>query len=507
MTVTPPAATRADVLVEASQDVVLDGLLIDGRDEEVGAGVVTTPDARDVTVSGSELTDCGRHADPSNPEARFGNACVLARADGLRLIGNRFHDCRDCDFVRGGASRVTILGNRFDRAVRGNCVDTGKAAGGGSASCNHNDMVQISGGGPWEIARNRFGEREKGTAAVFVGQGENTDNRVHDVLVANNVFASPTTRPLYQVRVMSRGVAGPPQRVRIVNNTVLFAKGSGVRLDHGWDALALDERPLVANNVLGQSDGKSCTSGRWVANLVEQGTPCPGDEAGPAHLDAEGRPTAASTAVVGRADASLAPTADVSGGRRQGRPDRGAYQFRPQAPRAAKVLARSGTSLALAWQAVGEGKLSFAVRVDGRLLTSATARARLLRGLRCGRVHAVTVEAVALGRRSLPLRLRAATRPCGDRLPTAQVRHGRRWPGRPGWCWASTSPTTAASARRWSRSTGAPCTPSRWPAAERGRPAPRARRARAARGPHVVRVAVYDRAFGVGRSSPVVVRR
>jgi hypothetical protein len=190
----PPGGPPALLSVKASTGIVIDGVLVDGRNESIGAALDLDSTASNVTVQGSELTDCGSMG-----------TCVLPSSSGLLLQGNSFHDCLDCDFIRGLASGagVTIQGNTFDRAVRGSC------AGG---TCNHNDHVQILGGGPWTIVGNRFGDRNDGAASVYVSTAANNhSNPVHDVLVENNLLQGDAGLRGVWIGAGAGGGAGVPR--------------------------------------------------------------------------------------------------------------------------------------------------------------------------------------------------------------------------------------------------------------------------------------------------------
>src|SRR5205823_897371 len=145
----------------------------------------------------------------------------------LRILRNAFHDCLDCDFIRGGGgpgAGTLIQGNRFNRAVRGSCV-------GGAASCNHNDHIQILSGGPWTIVGNRFGDRQGGAASIWIKAGNNNANApIHDVRIASNVLAGQNAGS-YGIGISGLGgSSGPPTGVTIVNNTILSGRVSGLRL-------------------------------------------------------------------------------------------------------------------------------------------------------------------------------------------------------------------------------------------------------------------------------------
>ena len=103
------------------------------------------PDDRDITVSHSEFSRC-----------QHGLACILAQGRGLTIDHVRFHDVRDADVIRGAADDVTISDSDLHDALPGTHGD------------NHNDLIQILGGGPWTIERNHFGVRANGAAQVYV---------------------------------------------------------------------------------------------------------------------------------------------------------------------------------------------------------------------------------------------------------------------------------------------------------------------------------------------------
>jgi hypothetical protein len=307
VTIEPTGSQRVTVLIRRSSGIKLDHVLIAGRSEAAGAWVGTDATDSAITVQKSELTNCGES-----------NRCIQPGAQSIRILDNHFHDCLDCDFIRGGgAGSVVIRGNTFDRAVPGSCK-------GGEASCNHNNLIQIMGGGPWTITRNTFGEASGGGASVFISTGRtNTSHRIHDVTVASNVFPNVGGRSgLIGVRVSA---GGAPRNVSIVNNTILFGKSSGVVIVPQWASQPRTARPLVANNILARSNGTDCIA-RTSHNLVEQGRRCSGDLQGPAHLDRKGSPTQKSSLVLGKANPAYTPAQDYYGRRPASPPDIGAIQ-------------------------------------------------------------------------------------------------------------------------------------------------------------------------------------
>src|SRR5262249_14136361 len=143
-TIAPPSSynSQALLLVRQSSSVDITNVAFNGVRESAGAGLDVDDSNTGVTLEHSDLTNCGDK-----------QTCVLPGSRSMLITQNAFHDCLDCDFVRGIAAGVTISHNTFDRAVRGSCtVDP----------CNHNDHVQVLGGGPWTIVDNRFGDRNNG---------------------------------------------------------------------------------------------------------------------------------------------------------------------------------------------------------------------------------------------------------------------------------------------------------------------------------------------------------
>jgi hypothetical protein len=182
------------------------------------------------------------------------------------------------------------------------------------------------GGGPWTIVGNRFGDRGGGAASIFVSTAVgNTANPIHDVLVASNLLMGSSTG-YFGVEIAAQGAAGAPQRVSVVNNTILSGSISALRFGPRWAQVDPAQRPIVANNILGISNGSDCHV-RTSANVVERGPACPGDLQGSAHLDANGAPTKESRLVIGHADPAYVPQTDFFGHARNSPPDIGAIDY------------------------------------------------------------------------------------------------------------------------------------------------------------------------------------
>src|SRR4051794_8563856 len=93
ISITPIADDRATLAITSSSNVLVDGVDFDGRDELLGTGFQTDGASSNVTLQNSELTNCG-----------MGQRCVGPGATNLVVRRNDFHDCYDCDFIRGGGT-------------------------------------------------------------------------------------------------------------------------------------------------------------------------------------------------------------------------------------------------------------------------------------------------------------------------------------------------------------------------------------------------------------------
>jgi hypothetical protein len=307
LSITPTGADHAWLTITGSSGVVVNNVLFDGQVEADGTGLHTDGASSNITLENSELTNCGE-----------GARCVGPGASHLIIQGNNFHDCYDCDFIRGGGTDVTISGNTFDRAVPGTCS-------GGADYCHHNDLVQIMGGSHWTITDNHFGARRVGAGQIWMKPTPGSPG-IDDVYIANNLFDGDPMA--YAVRIADDITPGlqPPTRVVIVNNTIESGTISSVRLSDRYSRLPLLARPLVANNILATLTPKNCSLGRFDSNLTQTGSACPHNDAGPANLDPLYIPTPLSLLVDGLADPTLAPTFDGNGHPRGLHPDRGAFQ-------------------------------------------------------------------------------------------------------------------------------------------------------------------------------------
>jgi hypothetical protein len=316
-----PIGGDAILDVRASRHIVLHDLVVTARGSR-SRSFVRIPDSRDVTIRDSDFSHCGDRS------RRFANCVLLWRwSHDVLIEGNRFHDCRGCDFVHGRfGTSLTIRSNRFDRALP--CrMDAYR--------CGHNDLVQLFSGRRLRVERNRFGVYRSGGAQLYL------TNDVDHATIVNNVFVGTDARvPGYHARmgiiVGSAASKRLPLYARIVNNTILTGarrrdgyEGS-IRMSSKYGSVLHRKRPIVANNVIALLKTRKhiCSAAQLFArNIVVRGTTCSAsDRNEPAGLDGRGRPRRTSSVV----DAALrryAPRDDLTGRLRRGAPDIGALEY------------------------------------------------------------------------------------------------------------------------------------------------------------------------------------
>jgi len=318
-----PRGGNAVLEVRHSAHVLLDRILVTAAGTPFTA-TLTFPGSRDVTVRRSEFAHCG----DESPE--FANCVLLSGVGRLRIEDSRFHDCLGCDFVHGRYGRgLTLLRNRFERAL---------PCRAGGRRCMHQDLIELFSGKLLDVEQNVFGVYRRGGAQLYV------TNDIDDVRIANNLFlgvdpAVPGYRPRVAIVIGSRGFTRVPHRVWIVNNTILSGatrvdgyRGS-IRMSAMYGIVPGRDRPVVANNVialLGVPHHVCDEVQRSLRNVVLAGSGCSAsDIVGKANLDRDGRPTAASTLLIGKASRRYAPRVDFTGRPRDARPDIGAFEYRP----------------------------------------------------------------------------------------------------------------------------------------------------------------------------------
>ena len=283
-------------------------------------------------VSGSSHVSIGRsefrHCGDRSP--LFSNCLHLQHGTRhIRIVDNWFHDCRGCDFVHGlFGYDVTLRGNRFERALP--CRMSRER-------CGHQDLVSFWSGNRLLVEGNTFGVYRLGAAQIYLV------GAVDRATIVNNVFHGTDRRvPGYRARVAiivgSRGRKRVPWSARIVNNTILTGArridgyAGSIRMSGAYRDIQRRRRPLLANNVIGllEDPHHVCSvARRAVSNVVLRGVACRGsNRVGRVHIDALGRPTAASKLLIDRASRSLGAMRDIDGRRRGSRPDIGAYEYR-----------------------------------------------------------------------------------------------------------------------------------------------------------------------------------
>ena len=249
--VTPASRGRATIGLVSSSFITVDHVVFDGRVEALGAGMSMNGDSSDVIVRNSEFTNCG-----------YGTRCFAPAGQNVTLTSSNFHDCYDCDFVRGGGVNVVITNNTFDRAMPGTCT-------GGTSVCPHDDLMQIMGGAHYQIVGNHFGARSAGAAQLFIASGLGSSRGPDDVYAANNTFDGNAMG--YAIRVMNRPL---PTNVRIVNNTVLTGDISSIRVDDHYARVAPSARPIIANNIFKRLTTVNCALANFSSNLIQEGGTC-----------------------------------------------------------------------------------------------------------------------------------------------------------------------------------------------------------------------------------------
>jgi hypothetical protein len=323
-----PSAEDAWLRISGSRHVRLDDVLVTAQRTHFRSTVQIAGSSH-VDIRHSEFRHCGDRS------PLFSNCVHLKpHARHIRLVDNRFHDCRGCDFVHGRFGYdLTLRGNRFERALPCHLS---------RERCRHQDLVQLWSGTRLLVRGNTFGVYRRGAAQLYLARA------VDDVSVVNNVFLGSDPRvPGYRARIAiivgSKGSKRVPLRVSIVNNTILTGArridgyAGSIRMSGVYWSLLRRKRPLLANNVIGllEVPHHVCSvARRAVSNVVLRGVACRGANlVGQVHLDPRGRPTAGSTLLIDRASRPLSVRRDIDGRLRDSRPDIGAYEYRGAKPR------------------------------------------------------------------------------------------------------------------------------------------------------------------------------
>lgn len=313
---------EARLSITNSRNIVVDRVLIRGKTHVPAWLKLDRSHGRShgVTIRRSEFTECGEL-----------ETCLLTgRTSRLRLVGNWFHDCRGCDFVRGRfGPGMLIRGNRFDRALRGPC-------GRDPEVCNHQDLIELQGGTRLLVEGNRFGLYQlPGGGQLYLLQ------KVRNVIIRNNVFyASDPRVPGVEshVGINLGGKSAVPRNVVIKHNTVLSGKrrpakgvNGSVRFVERFARIPYSQRPILVNNVmrLARNPGQLCDwAQRSESNVILDGAGCStSDVVGDPQLDQLGRPTSGSTLTIDRGDIRWPTLYDFQGARRDAQPDIGAYEY------------------------------------------------------------------------------------------------------------------------------------------------------------------------------------
>jgi hypothetical protein len=323
-----PMRDDAWLRIRGSKDVDVRNILVTAKGTRYRSTLQVSGSSH-VVIRQSEFRRCGDRS------PLFSNCLHLKHGTRhIRIVGNWFHDCRGCDFIHGRFGYdVTLRGNRFERALPCRM---------GGDRCRHQDLVSFWSGNRLLVEGNTFGLYRRGAAQIYLV------GAVDRATIVNNVFRGTDARvPGYRARVAiivgSRGRKRVPRGTRIVNNTILTGArridgyAGSIRMSGAYRDVQRRRRPLLANNVIGlvEDPHHVCSVARKaVANVVLRGVACRGsNHVGRVHVDALGRPTAASTLLIDRANRSLGAARDIDGRWRDRRPDIGAYEYRGAKPR------------------------------------------------------------------------------------------------------------------------------------------------------------------------------
>jgi hypothetical protein len=297
-----PAAARALISVATSSNVTFRGLNVDGGAGGAGAAMDLAATATGVVIIDSTFLHC------SSPY------CIRTSAPDAVIQHNTFDALDDTDAVHGFGGGV-IRGNRMDHALP-------------HGEGNHNDFIQIGAGGPWTIDGNWFGVRTSGAASIWLDPING--GLIHDAVISNNIVTGHEAGQYVGIFVGGDGTSADllPRNISLINNTVVSGLSNSLRFGQAYATLPLEQRPLVVNNA-GERLVGMCDRIRSAHNVFGFGQACASTDAiGNPNLDANGYPTAASTLLVNRGDASVAPPLDYFGyARSVGLPDIGAVEF------------------------------------------------------------------------------------------------------------------------------------------------------------------------------------
>jgi Right handed beta helix region len=323
-----PRTQHAIVELLDSKHIELQGLVVTAQGTPYSASVAIHR-SRYVAIRRSRFTHCGDRS----TESTF---CLMLFRRSAHVIveDNWFHDCYGCDFIHGRfGSNLTIRRNRFERALPCSFRVLGRVR------CRHQDLIELFAGRRLRVEGNHFGVYKYGGAQLYL------TGPVDHVLIANNLFVGTDPRlPGYRARMAliigARGSDRLPRFVEVVNNTILtgfkridgYAGSLRISRAYRYGGYSRRERPLIVNNVIGllRTWGRVCFGARGsISNvIVRGGHRCSqSDDVGRVYLDQRSRPTARSLLLIDKGNPSHAPSYDMTGRRRGGTPDIGAYEY------------------------------------------------------------------------------------------------------------------------------------------------------------------------------------
>ena len=242
-----PVDRPAVVDVSDSRDVTFRNVRFLGVEEDIGVALQLDPDDRDITVADSEFARC-----------QHGLACVLARGQGTDASTTcASTTCATPTSMRGAADNVVIRDSDLHDALTGTHSD------------NHNDLIQILGGGPWTIERNHFGVRANGAAQVYVDPRAGDAGPVHDVTVTSSVFTGSNKDMFFAINVRKPASSSVPLATRVASSTTRSCPRTSPRSCSPTSTRTSRsrQRPLVRNNILGRQKHALCDVARTFSNV------------------------------------------------------------------------------------------------------------------------------------------------------------------------------------------------------------------------------------------------
>ena len=247
-----PAGQPAIADVSASSDITFRNVRFLGTQEDRGVALQLDPDDRNITVTHAEFTRC-----------QHGLACILVQGRGLVIDHVRFHDVRDADVIRGAADDVTISDSDLHDALSGTHAD------------NHNDLIQILGGGPWTIVRSHFG-RGRTAPPRCTSTRARARPAPCTTCMSSRASSRARTRTCSSRSTCATRHSHRSRWRRASRSSTTRSSPrdlAAIVLADEYAQAPPDQRPLVQNNILGRQKHAICDVARVRTNVVVSARP------------------------------------------------------------------------------------------------------------------------------------------------------------------------------------------------------------------------------------------